>query len=141
MVSGNLEPEVLFEQYGWAPHPEIDPSHRNAMIKAVQSFPPEHLLSPRDKEPCKDMDSAVLRLYNYAFAHGFVLVVGSKDKRAFGGAVWRYQLQCKHYGEKTRDTRGVDRSAKGSASWDVGFGITWHGRAIRRLSPFRTLTA
>ena len=144
MVSGNLEPEVLFEQYGWAPHPEIDPSHRNAMNKAVQSFPPEHLLPPRDKEPCQNMNSAVLRLHNYAFAHGFVLVVGSKDKRAFGGPyggtnastmVKRHVIHV----EWTVLRRAVGPRA--AASWDVGFSITWHGRAIRRLSPFRTLKA
>jgi len=84
----------------WQPHPDLPPKQAEALREAVASLPPSHLLPPSHGEEFPSGEEAVLRLHNYAFAHGYCLVGWSGSIKAE-----RLRLVCKHHGSKTRNYR------------------------------------
>lgn len=103
----------------WQPHPDLPPKQAAALREAVEALPPSHLLPPSIGEEFLTGEEAVLRLHNYAFAHGFCLVTASGSIQKL-----RVRLSCKHHGSSTRNTRKTNEEDRA--------GVDEQGRHMRR---------
>ena len=104
----------------WKPHPLLtNPATAAALRAAVAKLPKLHIPEPVNGKTFESRELAHQRCVDYAFTHGFELVV------AGGKASERLYLRCKNHSEDTRNYRKLTEANRNRKDAD--------GRHLRRL--------
>jgi hypothetical protein len=75
----------------------VTPLLASQITKATKAFPPAHLIAPANGESFETPRDALLRLQDWAFTQGFVVVTESTRKS-------QIIFHCIHHRNKTRNT-------------------------------------
>jgi hypothetical protein len=95
----------------WHPHPDLAEHWIVPLRKAIERFPPEHRLLPKNKDIFQNVEECFEHLQNFALFTGFAVVKLAGENQART----RHVFGCRHHGEYTRNYRNLDdRSGEGS---------------------------
>jgi hypothetical protein len=84
---------------------------RAEIAEAIAALPPTHLLRPVQNEVFADPEDAYIRIKNWGFAQGVVLVKESTNE-----ARGRWQIECSRHHAKTRNSRKTPVSERSRLS-------------------------